>query len=213
MPDESPLAELAGLPEPLRERLCQVLPYWRQQGSVECRVRRNGHCRQYLRVRVSGADGRQYRLRIALGGDPRVVQRILQLLERQRYAPRRSSQDQSHRLHQRLQRQRQRQDRELLRALAPSRAQFRAAWRQLKAQGVPCHPEAAWLYTVKSAARLSRLPRGRPRKFFFPRPATPLTLPPPPPYQPETPPVPITTAELLAQLAQSIAGLDAPGLP
>ena len=167
-------AVLDGWPPATQARIAALWPHWRQQGYLEGRLSRDGQWRQYLRVRVPDENGRRCNRSVALGCDSQRNQRLLQALENDRAQHQPPPRDRTEPLRRALKQCVEAVARKVLRRSAPSRAAFRAAWRQIKQHGLPPSPSLAFSYAKLIALQIQPAVRGRPRQRCFTPPATAL---------------------------------------
>ena len=178
MPLEPDLFDgLTDLPRGSLERIQIILPHWVvRPGSVEGRWACDGRYYHHLRLWVPRADGRRSRVSVSLGCGALLAGRVVQALAD--YCARHWN-ELPERLQRKLKLQATRVARGTLRKLAPSRAAFRHAWKQISAGGLPVDPAEACEYARWVALQLPAATRGRPRKCFFAQPATPFQVPKP----------------------------------
>jgi hypothetical protein len=170
-------AGLTDLPPGSLERIRMILPHWAiRPGSVEGRWNCDGRLYHHLRVRAPCADGRRGRVSISLGCGALLAERVVQALAD--YCAQHWN-ELPERLQRELKFQARRVARSTLQKLAPSRAAFRMAWGQILKHGVPADPAEACAYARLVALQLPTATRGRPRKCFFARPASPFQVPKP----------------------------------
>ena len=179
MPLEPDLFDgLTDLPRGSLERIRRILPHWVvRPGSVEGRWACDGRYYHHLRLWVPRADGRRGRISISLGCGALLAGRVVQALAD--YCARHWN-ELPERLQRKLKLQATRVARGTLRKLAPSRAAFRHAWKQISAgDELSADPAEACAYARLVALQLPTATRGRPRKCFFAQPATPFQVPKP----------------------------------
>jgi plasmid stability protein len=175
--EPDPFAGLTDLPPGSLERIRMILPHWVvRPGSVEGRWGCDGRFFHHLRVQIPRADGRRSRLSIGLGCGALLAERVVQALAD--YCAQHWN-ELPERLQRKLKLRAARAARSTLQKLAPSRAAFRQAWKQISDGGLPADPAEACAYARLVALQLPTATRGRPRKCFFARPASPFQVPKP----------------------------------
>lgn len=154
-------------------RMHAALPFLVDQGHVEGWMGKDGRWHEYLRVRLPATTGRRHYASILLGSDPRRCQQVRQTLEAYRARHKAALPDRIPQLQQALKKRAERAARKILKQLAPSRAAFRQAWREMKGHGLPLNLAEACGYAKLTAMQIPAATRGRPAKACFTRPAAP----------------------------------------
>jgi hypothetical protein len=168
-PEPDPVPGLSDLPL----RMHAALPFLVDQGHVEGWRGKDGRWHEYLRVRLPSTTGRRRYVSFALGSDPRRCQQVRQTLEAYRAMHKAAPPDRTPQLQQALKKRAEREARKILKHLAPARAAFRQAWREMKAHGVPLNLAKTVSYAKLIAMQIPAATRGRPAKACFARPAAP----------------------------------------